>query len=150
MRHTETYEMRTYPWHCEERREANRRDPGGGWQWISEMIAASYFRMGSGPLSLSPQDTSSLVWLSIESVRVPGGPWFCMSDFTLSLGMFLRNAKCSLQYLRWQMCISGPHLVAGPRSHQSHLCSGSSPGACGCLFESFRVFWTHLSYLDSM
>lgn len=146
-RHAKTHSVRTCQWYS--RREVNRRGPGGKMaiHQRSDFCAAFSFCRGCGQLT-DCQHGASPPWL-INGQRthklqlVQKVLDFVMSDFKLSLWVFPRNTEYGLQYLSWQMSISGSHPIASLRSHQFCFCSlplWSFPEEPEYLFENCRAF----------
>lgn len=108
------------------KREASRRDMEGKWQRVSRWVLCCRLVLPCGPLTdyLSTQHIWGWLWTENSQVpSVPGGPWWGLSDFRLSLCVFLRDTEHSLQYLSWQNEHFWFYPMACLRSHQFYLCS---------------------------
>lgn len=107
------------------KREASGPDTlEGKWQRVSGWVLCCRLVL---PLWATHRLSTQHIWgwLSTESSQappVPGGHWWCMSDFRLSLCVSLRDTERSLQYLSWQNEHFWFYPKACLRSHPFYFC----------------------------
>ena len=140
------------PWNSKERGKQAwpwRESDNGSVTWFLSCYLVLHRLWASHRLSNNCD--ISLVWLKTNPT-CSGGPWFCTSDFRISLCAFLRNAERGLQYLSWQMSVSGSHPEPRLGSHEFCFCSVAImvfPGNAWVFSWKFKDIYTHLSCLDS-